>query len=334
MTNFKQLFESQLPVIDVRTPAEFGAGHLPNALNLPMFTNEERHHVGICYKQKGKDEAVKLGLEYVGPKLAQFVTEAENMIPTKKAAIYCWRGGMRSNSMAWLLRTAGFELEVIKGGYKAWRNEVLKQLTAQQNWFVLGGFTGTGKTEVLHELAYLGEQIIDLESIANHRGSAFGKTNESQPSTEHFENLLAEKLIALDAKKPVWIEDESKTIGSVYVHNQFREPLKAAPFALLEIDFMQRVELLVKQYGIVSKEELKENFLKISKKLDGAQLKKALEYIDFDQLPAAAEIALKYYDKTYQFGMDRLGRKPLITLENNDYQNTAKHLIAWSKTLK
>ena len=203
------MFDSFLSrtIFDVRSPAEFEKGHLPGALNLPLFSNEERHKVGLCYKKEGRDTAVKLGLELVGRKLRDTVELAESMAPNKTVSMYCWRGGMRSGSLAWLLRTSGFEVEVLKGGYKTWRNHVHHLFEQKLPLITVGGYTGSGKTELLIELGKQGEQVLDLEQLANHRGSAFGRHGD-QPTTEHFENLLGEKMLHLDLSKPIWILPE------------------------------------------------------------------------------------------------------------------------------
>ncbi|MEY2794218.1 MAG: hypothetical protein RJA76_2210, partial [Bacteroidota bacterium] len=181
----------QVPILDVRSPGEFKRAHIPNALSLPLFTDEEREKVGICYKHQGKEKAVELGLEFVGPKLVNFVKYAKKVAFEGEILVHCWRGGMRSASMAWLLETAGLKVFLLEGGYKSYRNFVLKIQSEPLPLRVLGGKTGSGKTELLREMKNAGFQVIDLEDLAKHRGSAFGHFGlEEQPSSEHFENLL------------------------------------------------------------------------------------------------------------------------------------------------
>ena len=180
-----------VPLLDVRSPAEFEQGHIPGAINVALFTNEERARVGTIYKTQGKDEAVLEGLRIVGPKMASIVEQALELAPERKLKVHCWRGGMRSGSVGWLLRQAGFSVEVLNGGYKAYRQKVLQELANPFNFVVVGGPTGSGKTHVLKALQNSGEQVIDLEGLAHHRGSAFGHMGlEEQPSSEYFENLL------------------------------------------------------------------------------------------------------------------------------------------------
>lgn len=330
MTDFKALFSASNPIIDVRTPAEFGQGHLPGAINLPLFTNQERHEVGLCYKNQGKDEAVKLGLKFVGPKLSEMVESVSTLAPSKKLSVYCWRGGMRSGSVAWLLRTACFEVHQIVGGYKAWRKTVLEQMTAQRNWLVIGGFTGSGKTEILNELARKNEPVIDLEGIAKHRGSAFGKMTEPQPTTEHFENLLGFELLKIDPKAWIWIENESHNIGSVYLHSAFRENVKKATFIVIDRSFEHRLKYLVELYGQYDIQILKEGFQRVAKKLDGQKLKDAITALDEHDLKTAASIALEYYDKTYSFSMSKNPYQIATTIAHqNDTEHTAQTLIKW-----
>jgi len=182
---------AHLPVIDVRSPGEYDHAHIPHAINIPLFDNEERAKVGTRYKQVGKDSAVLLGLELVGPKLADFVKKARRLNLTgQEVLVHCWRGGMRSGSFAWLLNTAGIKARTLEGGYKAYRSQVLAAF-AEPARMIYGGKTGSGKTEILHELAKQGEQVIDLEALANHKGSSYGAIGqEPQPSSEQFENKL------------------------------------------------------------------------------------------------------------------------------------------------
>ena len=211
-----------LKIIDVRSPKEFSQGHIPGAYNLPLFSNEERALVGTCYKQKGKEPAIKLGLEIVGPKMASFIEDARKISPNKQMLVHCWRGGMRSSSMAWLLELTGFDVSILKGGYKAYRNFALAIFNEDYKLKILGGKTGSGKTQLLHQMNKLGIQIIDLEAIAHHKGSAFGKIgHDAQPTSEQFENNLAMALQTLNAKKEIWLEDESKGIGKCFIPMNF-----------------------------------------------------------------------------------------------------------------
>ena len=222
--NPSDLLFNKLPIIDVRSPGEFAKGHVAGAVSMPLFSDEEGHEVGLCYKTKGQEAAIKMGLDFVGPKMSGFIDEANRIAPNRQLNMYCWRGGMRSGSMAWLLKTAGFKVNVIKGGYKAWRNEAMEILARPFPLITLGGLTGVGKTEILKALETKGQQVIDLEGMANHTGSAFSSTGKKQPSSEEFENQLAFKLLNFDLSRPIWIEDESN-LDTAYTRNYIRNEM-------------------------------------------------------------------------------------------------------------
>jgi tRNA 2-selenouridine synthase len=290
------------PVLDVRSPGEFLLGHIPGAINMPLFTNEERAAVGTIYKQSGNEMAVIRGLEYVGPKMADFVKEAKKIAPDGRILVHCWRGGMRSGSMAWLFETSGLKTGVLKGGYKSFRNHVLESFTAKYDFHVVGGETGSGKTEILHALAKKGEQIIDLEELAHHRGSSFGSIGQSaQPRPEQFENDLFEALQKVDPSRRIWIEDESRSIGRVFIPGPIWEMKISAPCYRVRLPFEVRVQRLVKDYGNFPKEILAEATLRIQKRLGGLATKQAIESLENGDLAETARITLRYYDKAYDF---------------------------------
>ena len=162
-------------ILDVRSPGEFTKGQIPGAFNLPVFSDEERVRVGTLYKRRSREVAFLEGLDFIAPKLRFFVEEAKRLAPHKKILIHCWRGGLRSQSMAVLLEAAGFSCRILEGGYKAYRTYCREELLDKDASFILvGGKTGSGKTVILHELIHLQEQVIDLEGLANHKGSVFG----------------------------------------------------------------------------------------------------------------------------------------------------------------
>ncbi len=180
------------PILDVRSPDEYNRGHIPGARSLPLFNNEERSAVGTLYLQKGSKEAMLKGLELVGPKMKEFVIQASGLSRDGELALYCWRGGMRSNSMAWLFNTSGIKSHTLDGGYKSWRRHIHGFFGQPvPNLVVIGGMTGTGKTEILEEIERKGGQVVHLERLARHKGSVFGHLGmPAQPSTEQFENEL------------------------------------------------------------------------------------------------------------------------------------------------
>jgi len=294
------------PVLDVRSPGEYAQGHIPGALSFPLFTDEERAAVGTVYKQKSKEAALELGLEYVGPKMAGFVREAKRLAPQRRLAVHCWRGGQRSGSMAWLLRQAGFDVVTLEGGYKNYRHMVLAGFSEKaEPLLMLGGNTGAGKTKVLRALQALDEQVLDLERLANHKGSAFGFIGEPpQPTVEQFENDLSHALRHLDPTRRIWVENESRSIGRVFIPDAFWAQMKAAPLIHLDIPLEARVQNLLDDYVLTDRDDLRIAFLKIEKKLGGQHLKAALEALDREDFATAARIALNYYDKTYQHGLD------------------------------
>lgn len=288
-------------LLDIRSPGEYEAGHIPGAVSFPLFSDEERAVVGKLYKQQGRDFAVKKGLSFVAPKMVGFITKAEHLSAEKELYLYCWRGGMRSGSMEWLLSTAGFQVTRLEGGYKAYREALRDKFLAEYKYLTLSGNTGSGKTAILQELDSLGQQVLDLEGLADHYGSAFGDIHSGiQPSTEHFNNLVFEKLDSLDASKPIWVEDESKHIGKVWLDDGLFNSIKKAPMVVVRKSFEERVTWLCKLYGKGDHESLKEGFLKIQKRLGPQNAKIAIEAIDNEDLASAARIALEYYDKSYE----------------------------------
>ena len=225
------------PIIDVRSPGEFAHGHIPGARNVPLFDNEERAVVGTLYKQHGRDAALLEGLRIVGPKLAGIVETARAIAPDGRIGVHCWRGGERSASVAWLLdKAGGFTVNVLRRGYKAFRHHVQASFNEPLELIIVGGYTGTGKTDLIHALGAMGEQVIDLEGLASHRGSSFGALGlPPQPTTEHFENLLWHEVRNLDASRPIWLEDESLMIGRVKIPDGVFNQLRAAKMIFIEM---------------------------------------------------------------------------------------------------
>ena len=216
------LSNPNLSLIDVRSEAEFTRGHIPGAINVPILNNEERKQVGICYKHNGSEKAIHLGYALVGHKFDDKLKQVKHSIHGNKAIIYCWRGGLRSKIFSEVLEEGGLEIKRLADGYKYFRNCVLNQLELPIPLVVLGGATGTGKTELLFSLQDLGEQIINLEGLANHKGSAYGGIEmPKQPSNEQFENELAVKLYHFKKDRPIWIENESRHLGKVKIPDCF-----------------------------------------------------------------------------------------------------------------
>jgi tRNA 2-selenouridine synthase len=328
---------ARFSVLDVRTPSEFAKGHIQGAFNLPLFSDEERAVVGTLYKKKGRSEAVLKGLELSGPKLASFVEQARELGGNKRVLVHCWRGGMRSSSMAWLLNTAGIKASVLQGGYKAYRAR-FRNLLQTEPWqfFVVGGPTGSGKTDVLQALSGQGEQVLDLEGIAHHKGSAFGALGqEKQPTTEQFENDLHAVFNTFDPSRPVWVEGESINIGHVYVPEGLFALLQSAPLVMFELARELRIKRLVKEYGCFDNELLAASVLKIKKRMGGLQTQEALDALEHEDYERVADITLKYYDKGYAHSLGRRSL-PVFSLKTalDDPGDSARQLKQWAASYR
>jgi tRNA 2-selenouridine synthase len=299
------------PTLDVRSPSEFLQGHIPGAHSFPLFSDEERSRVGTLYKNQGKEAAVKLGLECVGPKLSSFVEKADALASSVKSVrIYCWRGGMRSSSLAWLLETAGMRCMLLEGGYKSFRRWSLEQFKIKYAFILVGGFTGSGKTELLQLLKQQNEQVIDLEQLAQHRGSSFGHLgNLPQPSSEHFENLLAVQLAQYDPQRPIWIEDESRMIGCCSVPRDLWEQLGCAPVVWLQHPKEQRVKRLLEIYGGYPPNEIIQAVERLTKRLGTARTKELVQLIQEQKMEPAIQRILEYYDQAYTYACQKRPRK-------------------------
>lgn len=321
------------PVVDVRSPGEFDYGHIPNAHSLPLFTDEERAVIGTAYKQINRETAVNKGLEFFGPKMKQYVKDAKKIGNGNTFLVHCWRGGMRSASMAWLLELYGYKIYLLQGGYKSFRRVALECFDEPREMLVLGGRTGSAKTLILKELAKSGEQVIDLEGLAHHKGSAFGGLGEKpQPSQEMFENELFFQLLKTDKTKTVWIEDESIMIGMRVVPKSLFEQIRTGRIIFLDIPFHVRSEYLTAEYGKFEATDLKSAITRIQKKLGGVGAKTALEAIDNGNMKEAFEICLMYYDKTYTYGKDKRVPESIITcsFEDLNVEIIAQELLKYS----
>jgi tRNA 2-selenouridine synthase len=321
---------TSLPILDVRSPSEFIQGHMPGAKSLPLFTDEERAQVGIRYKHSGREFAVKLGLQIAGPKLHWYADEAQRLAPGKKVLVHCWRGGMRSESIAWLLHMAGFEVQVLEGGYKAYRKHIRSHLASPAKLIVVGGLTGSGKSAILKQLAESREQVLDLETLACHKGSVFGGLGQPvQPTTEQFENNIFPIWQAFNLNKRIWIEDESRAIGSVNIPEVLFQAMMKSPVAVVELPAELRTKRLVNEYADMPVEGLVASILKIKESLGGATTKQALEAMENGDFGTAAALALDHYDKAYSKSLAR--RNVAVTfrlpLNSDDPPKAAAKLI-------
>lgn len=327
----------QFVVIDVRSPGEYNHAHIPGAYSLPLFTDEERKIVGTAYKQQSREQAIKIGLDFFGIKMRKMVEEAESLILSHKSGVssaventrltthdsrlvlvYCWRGGMRSGAVSWLFDMYGFKVFTLVGGYKKFRNYVLDTFKLPLPIKILGGYTGSGKTELLKALHQKGERIIDLEGLANHKGSAFGSIGlPKQPGQEMFENMLAQDLhrklalcnlqlsetqtvnSELSTANCIWLEDESQRIGQVNIPKELWLTMRRSTVYFLDIPFEERLIHIVQEYGQLDQEKLIEAITRISQKLGNLNAKTSILLLKEGKIAESFEILLKYYDKLY-----------------------------------
>ncbi len=323
---------SSTVLLDVRSPGEFESGHAPGAVSLPLFSDAERAEVGTLYKQASPDDALLRGLEIAGGKMRSLVVAARGAAPDNKVVVQCWRGGQRSASVAWLLERAGMEVSQLMGGYKAYRAFVRQWLSEPRHHLrVLSGPTGSGKTRILHALLRTGAPVVDLEGLANHKGSSFGSLGEDpQPSSEEFENLLFAALRHIPGGKTVWIEDESRLIGTVCQPEAFYDRLVAAPVVQLDQPEPWRVNNLVRDYASYPHSELAAAFTRLRKKLGGQHLQSALDALEQGDYATAARVALVYYDKAYDHYAERkaAGDVTRVTLASEEPEQIARQLLA------
>ena len=325
------------PVLDVRSPAEFKHAHFPGAYNLPLFSDEERNIVGTAYKQQSREIAIKIGLDFFGPKMKQVIEETESILnkPSETIAqkkgnistedanhklqttnhklvlVHCWRGGMRSAAIAWLLDLYGFKVYTLSGGYKKFRHYVLETFKKPFHFKILGGYTGSAKTDLLKALMKKGEKVIDLEDLAKHKGSAFGNIGmPPQPSQEMFENILALELLSFPPLaspypplatpySPIWLEDESQRIGQLNIPGDLWDNMRESPVFFLDIPFEARLTHIVEEYGNLDRERLIAATERITKKLGHLDAKLAISHLENGEIREAFSILLRYYDRFY-----------------------------------
>jgi len=322
--------DPEIPIVDVRSPGEYAEGHIVGAINIPLFDNDERARVGTAYTKVGRSEAMELGLEIAGPKMSELAKNAKSISKSGKVKVHCWRGGMRSDKMAWLFELVGLDVTILQGGYKAFRNQLLRDFDQIENLVVLQGATGSGKTEILHELANLGEQVIDLEQRANHRGSAFGAIGMGeQPNTAQFQNMLYADLLALNIQKRIWAESESLSIGKVYLPQTLWDTMNRSEVIEILVDKNTRAKRIVQEYGKLNKGDLATAIQKIQNRFGGNRVKKALELLHANHLEEVVLLLLDYYDKGYSFSKNKYKKKEIAryVAKNDNPRETALELV-------
>jgi tRNA 2-selenouridine synthase len=292
-------------VFDARSPAEYADGHIPGSINLPLLDNDQRALVGTCYKSKGRQQAIDLGFQLASPFFLDKIIQARQSTPCTKTLVYCARGGLRSEIITWLLVKGGFDAQQLQGGYKQWRQFCLEQFALPRSWFVISGMTGVGKTEILTALKDSNESVIDLEGLAQHKGSAFGGIGQpDQMRQEQFENYLAIELASIKENKRCWLEDESRFIGKLRIPDELYRAKVSGKRVVIERSFGDRLKRVLEEYGILPKEDLTNKTQQLTKRLGFDQVKLATEHLANNEMEQWATIMLAYYDKQYLYGFD------------------------------
>jgi tRNA 2-selenouridine synthase len=300
-------------IIDVRSPAEFAEDHIPGAINCPVLDDAQRIEVGTLYKQVSPFEAKKIGAALVSENIARHLKAHFLERPKSwKPLIYCWRGGDRSGSMTTIFKAIGWRAGQLDGGYKAWRSHVIARLDAlpaQYRFVVIGGATGSAKTRILQAIGELGEQILDLENLANHKGSVLGVFPDSpQPTQKAFETALMQALTALDPARPVYVEAESRKIGNLHVPEAMIKRIRDGQCVAIEATLDARVAFLLKDYDYFLTQP---DFL--CQRIDALRTLQSRETLerwqqqihDGDWPTLVRELLEQHYDPLYQRSQDR-----------------------------
>ena len=327
-------------LIDVRSPEEYYKGHMPNSINIPIFNNEERSIIGKKYKISGREIAVREGFKIIDSKLDKLIKEIifikkEFLISngTKFPAaesikIYCARGGMRSQSMLWLLEKFNYPCIVLNGGYKAYRNWVLNSFKFKHKIIVIGGKTGVRKTKILQKLKSLDYQILDFELLANHRGSSFGGLGmKKQPTNEQYENLISEDLNKFKKLEFIFVEAESPNIGKNRIPHELYRQMKISTRIEIIRDESKRIEELINTYSKYEKNELKDSVLRISKRLGPQRTKSAIDSIDNENWKDVCKSLLDYYDRCYEYELKNIKDVRILNMGFRNDDEIIKEII-------
>lgn len=314
----------QLPVVDVRSEAEYDRGHIQRAVNIPLLNNAERIVVGTTYKHQGQAEAITAGFRLVGPRLADMIETSRQI--ADELIVHCWRGGMRSSNYCHIMEMTRVKTHQLQGGYKTYRRAALESFKQPFRFMALCGYTGSGKTEILRAIADQGEQILDLEKIAHHKGSVFGGLMmPPQPTTEQFQNDLFEAILKLDPSKRIWIEDESIAVGNIFLPEDLWASMTNSKLLEISVQKETRIARLVEEYGCANKDEFLEAMSKIARKLGGQHFNAAKEKLLTGDMSSVIDILLTYYDKAYRNGLEK--KKSRIKLYSS-WNGTDVHVYA------
>ena len=317
-------------IIDVRSPSEYARGHWPGAVNLPLFSDQERADVGTTYKKRGRRDAIHLGLSLTGRKLTSLAEQLEALRDQGPPRIYCWRGGMRSASMAWLADLLDLSPLLLSGGYKRYRHWVLERFSKAWPLRLMGGRTGTGKTDLLLGLRARGVAVVDLEGLANHRGSSFGGLGlPPQPTTEHYENLLAEELDHWhrNGAEAIWLEAESIQVGCCRIPAELFHQMQQAPVLEIQRGADERVQQLVGVYGRQGQQALADATARISRRLGPQRTDQALKAIEAEDWTTACEAMLDYYDRCYDRELKRSPERISLDISGLDADQAAQRML-------
>ena len=295
-------------LIDARSPSEFAADHLPGAINCPVLDDEERRIVGTTYVQVSAFEARKMGAAMVSRNIAAHLDQLFRDKPKDwRPLVYCWRGGMRSGSFVTIMRMIGWDAQQLHGGYKSWRAHVIALIAErapQLRLRVLCGPTGSAKTNVLHALAGLGEQVLDLEGLAAHRGSVLGEMpGRSQPTQKGFETQLAQRLADFDLSRCVWVEAESRRIGRISLPEPLLQRLRASAVVEIQATHEARIDYLLREYAWLcdDRAQLADKLGVLRDVLAREQLAQWQAWARDGQFaPLLSELLNKHYDPLYK----------------------------------
>lgn len=316
-------------VVDVRTPLEYLEDHIPGAINVPLLENDERVEIGILHKHDGPSQARLRGLELTAARFPRLVAEIAEAAHGRPILVYCWRGGLRSKTVASILDLTGFPVARLQGGYKSFRNRVtsfFSPFCPTGPLVVIHGLTGIGKTSLLHRLDDERYTVVDLEGLARHRGSAFGELGLSQDlSQKYFESLLWDAFRRSPPGRPVIVEGESRRIGRLSLPGDLYEAMQAGIKVWCEAPLETRVDRLIEEYGKPEyKEGMAESLQKIRKRLGREKYDEIAGHLErWDLRPFMAELLVGYYDKVYYKTREWREDK---TISLGDYDAAAREL--------